>query len=162
LPRAWTGGFFDMLWGKEARKVLRGRIVTVGRAHAGLCLASAALALPGCAGPSSYAGISFDPGAADPVLQALARRAQAADKEAQLQLGIRFEEGLGVERSRRHARLLYAKAAADREQPTYSYHHRGPGQSLGFFAPAGASRREAGLEEAKRRLRRLNARGDSK
>jgi hypothetical protein len=55
------------------------------------------LALPlwACAN-GSYGGIPLVSGAASVELQDLARRAQAGDKHAQLELGIRFEEGRGV------------------------------------------------------------------
>lgn len=74
--------------------------------------ALAFLALSACA-PSEYMGISFKPGAAAPELQELARRARAGDKQAQFDLGIRFEEGNGVPRDRRQALKLYKQAAAD-------------------------------------------------
>jgi hypothetical protein len=45
---------------------------------------------------SNYMGISLAPGAAPTDVQHLAARAQAGDKQAQLELGERFEEGRGV------------------------------------------------------------------
>ncbi|HWT14049.1 MAG TPA: hypothetical protein VN231_14945 [Allosphingosinicella sp.] len=58
----------------------------------------------------SYAGISFAAGAADPELQSIARRAAGGDKQAQLDLGIRYEEGRGVERDPAMARRLYRRS----------------------------------------------------
>ncbi len=78
-----------------------------------LLVLSAHIALSACAAPSSYAGIPLSPGAADEDLQQLARRAQAGDKHAQLELGIRYEEGRGVPRDIRKAKRLYTIAAAD-------------------------------------------------
>ncbi len=62
---------------------------------------------------TSHVGISLAPGGADAELQGLARRAQAGNKHAQLQLGILFEEGRGVVRDLRRAERLYRLAATD-------------------------------------------------
>tara|TARA_R110001606_G_scaffold12369_2_gene54056 strand:+ start:25266 stop:25559 length:294 start_codon:yes stop_codon:yes gene_type:complete len=43
---------------------------------------------------------------------ALASEAQRGSRKAQLELGIRFEEGRGVERDLNKARKVYAKAAS--------------------------------------------------
>jgi TPR repeat protein len=87
----------------KRQRTLRGAAMRKGafqvRALRGFAAALLALAAPltlaACA-PTSYAGISLKPGAADPELQSLARRAQGGDKHAQLELGIRYEEGRGV------------------------------------------------------------------
>jgi Sel1 repeat len=68
--------------------------------------------LTSCAS-SSYAGISLASGAADPELQALARRARSGDKTAQLDLGVRYEEGRGVRPDPARALRLYRRAAND-------------------------------------------------
>lgn len=75
-------------------------------------IVAAALLTSGCAG-GSYMGVSLKPGAADPAVQALAARAQAGDKQAQLDLGIRFEDGAGVARDLDTAKKLYRQAASD-------------------------------------------------
>lgn len=80
------------------------------RVKKGACavLATCAAALLGaCAASTSYAGIPLAAGGADSDLQSLARRAQAGDKQAQLELGIRYEEGRGVEADPEAARRLY-------------------------------------------------------
>jgi TPR repeat protein len=57
--------------------------------------------------------ISFASAAADAELQDLARRARAGDPRAQLDLGIRYEEGIRLPVNRAHARKLYLAAARD-------------------------------------------------
>ena len=79
---------------------------------AALLALAAPLTLAACT-PTTYAGISLKPGAADPELQSLASRAQAGDKHAQLELGIRYEEGRGVSYDLERAEQLYRFAAAD-------------------------------------------------
>lgn len=69
--------------------------------------------LLGCAAPRSYMGISLEPGAAPAELQALAYRAQSGEKQAQLDLGIAFEEGTLVPVNIRSARKLYSRAASN-------------------------------------------------
>jgi len=77
------------------------------------CLFSGAtLAASGCV-PRSYVGISLIPGAAPADLQALAMLARDGDQDAQLKLGIRYEEGVGVHRDRTRAARLYMSAARD-------------------------------------------------
>ena len=75
-------------------------------------LLAAALLIGGCAS-QQYMGVSLKPGGADPAVQALAARASAGDKQAQLDLGIRFEEGAGVARDLTSAKKLYRQAASD-------------------------------------------------
>ncbi|MBJ7389741.1 MAG: sel1 repeat family protein [Sphingomonadaceae bacterium] len=75
-------------------------------------LMAAALLISGCAS-QQYMGVSLKPGGADPAVQALAARASTGDKQAQLDLGIRFEEGAGVARDLAAAKKLYRQAASD-------------------------------------------------
>lgn len=104
----------------------------------------------------SYAGIPFAAGRADADLQQLARRAWVGEKQAQLELGIRFEEGTGVVRDLRQARRLYEDAA------------RGSGGSRQAYMPGSDGARPStvtvstgpqiiGLAAAARRLERLKA-----
>lgn len=102
-------------------------------------------------------------------LTALARSAAANNKQAQFELGIRFEEGLGVPRDLSKARKLYRMAARDSisGQPIgfsdFSSNLIGQGEGgdtvqtdprLGRgTAPSQPSPR--GLPEAQERLRRL-------
>lgn len=76
-----------------------------------MLLLCAPLLASGCAS-GSYAGIPLAEGAADPALQGLAHRARAGDKQAQLELGIRYEEGRGVPADRLRAAQLYRQAAS--------------------------------------------------
>jgi hypothetical protein len=87
-------------------------------------------------------------------LQQLARQAQAGDKHAQLELGIRYEEGRGVPVDPKRAGRLYRLAASDR------------GGDIHVFSPPVGSNSSAtilsiqrpqqlGLLEAKVRLERL-------
>jgi len=112
-----------------------------------------------CTPPASFMGIRLAPGLASADLQNLAWRARAGDKKAQLDLGMRFEEGRGVPYNRRHALTLYERAAVD------------TGPSLAMFSPAvngkdsgqviyggRAAGAQKGLEEARIRHRRLRDR----
>jgi hypothetical protein len=120
----------------------------------------AASALAGCASePSRFQGISFSSAAHPPEVRALAQRAAEGDKAAQLELGIRFEEGRGVQASRRRAERLYWMAAS----------YSGGGRELDFFRPMRPGGRwhanpleggrfEPGLPEAKARLEALRQR----
>jgi TPR repeat protein len=108
----------------------------------------------------------------DVPLVALARLAAANDKQAQLELGIRFEEGIGVERDRDAARKLYRMAARDSSSGTpigfqnYSGNLLDPAGAMDNpandprnargLAPAWTSPR--GLPEARARLAALEAR----
>jgi TPR repeat protein len=76
-----------------------------------LAPAVALLLAAGCA-DRDYQGISFAQGAAASELQSLAQRARGGDKHAQLELGIRFEAGLGVPVDWARAERLYGLAAA--------------------------------------------------
>lgn len=131
------------------------------RVKNGACAALAACAaalLAGCAASTTYAGIPLTAGAADPEIQSLARRARAGDKHAQLDLGIRYEEGLGIGRDVRRALRLYRAAA--RTTGGRSVLHIPPAGGKGGVAtiPVSTGRRVEGLTEARYRLLLLNHR----
>lgn len=86
-------------------------------------------------------------------LTSLARRARAGDKQAQLELGIRFEEGLGVVRDLEKAKMLYTAAAADVPIKHTIYIPEG-GAVKAETTYAGTER---GLVEANERLNLLTA-----
>lgn len=125
-------------------------------AVAALILLSAPPLLAGCS-TSSYADIPLAPGAADSELRTLAIRAQAGDKQAQLDLGIRYEEGRGVRTDLRRARRLYAQAARDSGGPIFVYTPP-VGRAPGGLMRLEQGPRVSGLEAAKRRLSKLDAR----
>jgi len=84
----------------------------------------------------------------------LARRAQAGDKQAQLELGIRFEEGRGVKRNLKKAEKLYRLAASDSLNEVAFYQPKIgsiPAQSLKLKAGS----KNDGLHEARERLKCL-------
>lgn len=116
--------------------------------------ALAILALSACAS-SEYMGISLKPGAAAAELQELARRAQAGDKQAQLELGIRYEEGRGVARDIAKARSLYRLAAADSGGPVWVYVPSVVAGQQGRVAQVGERPGQRGLVQAKLRLEAL-------
>jgi hypothetical protein len=113
--------------------------------------------LGGCAASSSYAGISFKPGAAEPALQELARSAQAGSKQAQLELGIRYEEGRGLQLNLFRARKLY-RAAASATGGRQMLHIPSANGGAVRSIPVSAGPRVEGLIEARDRLRRLDHR----
>lgn len=120
-----------------------------------LILLSAAPVLAGCS-TDSYVGIPLAPGAVDSELRSLAIRAQAGDKQAQLELGIRYEEGRGVRTDLRRARRLYAVAARDSGGSLLVYTPP-VGQAPGGLTRLEQGPRVGGLEAAKRRLSKLDA-----
>jgi hypothetical protein len=127
-----------------------------GGVSAVLLVLSTPLALSACAAASSYAGIPLAPGAADEDLQQLARRARAGDKQAQLELGVRYEEGRGVPPDLKRARALYQSAASGsggRQLVVV------PGSSSGSrptVVPISTGPRSPGISEAITRLKRLS------
>lgn len=118
-----------------------------------LLIGLALLGASACA-RSSYMGISLIPGAAAPEVQALAQRAMAGDKQAQLDLGIRFEEGKGVPQDTARAVKLYQQAASDSGGTIWVYAPSPGGGAPARVLPMGKGPRQAGLDEAKARLQK--------
>jgi hypothetical protein len=104
---------------------------------------------------SSYAGIALTGAAADPELQALARRARDGDRHAQLELGIRYEEGRGVPADLARAEQLYRRAAAGADDSRMVYVPGGNGRAGSWTILSGGAR-SGGLEQASLRLLALN------
>ena len=102
----------------------------------------------------TYLGIPLSAGLADPGLQQLAARAQSGDKQAQLALGIAFEEGRGVTPNRSRAIFLYRHAAKDSPSTLWVYAPSpgggAPARVLPFDKPF-----SPGLPEARLRLDRM-------
>jgi hypothetical protein len=97
-------------------------------------------------------GISFLPGAAASDLQDLARRAQAGDKQAQLDLGIAYEEGNGLPKDSKRARSLYRSAATTSGGTIYVYQPPVKKGGRGGVVPVNVGPVVRGLEAAKLRL----------
>lgn len=106
---------------------------------------------------NSYAGIALAAGAADPELQGLARRAQAGDRQAQLELGIRHQEGRGVPLDLERAAQLYRRAAASGDNSRLAYVPGTGGRPASWTILSSGGRSE-GLEEASLRLLALEPR----
>jgi len=114
-------------------------------------LLAAALLIGGCAS-QQYMGVSLKPGGADPAVQALAARASSGDKQAQLDLGIRFEEGTGVARDLTAAKKLYRQAASDSGGTIWVYTPPVGNGTSGRVVSMDIQPRNAGLRNARSRL----------
>lgn len=119
--------------------------------------AAVALALAGC-GSGRLTAVPLEPGAAPPLLQALARLADSGDKQAQLALGIFYEEGRAVPQDWDRAERLYARAATRTGGVVYVYSAPVTKGGSGSVIPVNTGQRREGLPEAKRRLERLKLR----
>jgi hypothetical protein len=127
-------------------------------AAAALLLMCAATLASGC-NANSYAGIPLAAGAADPELQDLARRARSGEERAQLELGIRFEEGRGVPVDLRRARRLYFDAATRRTRSAEIYIPTPGSATSSIVRTLPGDLQFSGLEEALVRWHRLMPRG---
>lgn len=126
------------------------------------CLAGAmAVLLSACVG-NSYMGIPLVSGQANPELQQLAARARAGDKQAQFELGIRFEQGNGVPQDKARAIKLYEQAASDSGGTMWVYSPSPGGGAPARVMPVDKGAREPGLEEAKKKLSAMDQRRNDK
>jgi hypothetical protein len=123
-----------------------------------ILIAALALALAGCGAPSSFQGIGFAAGAASTEIQTLAQRAAAGDKWAQLELGIRFEEGRGVPVSWDRAARLYRMAAETTGGTIMVYVPPVTPGRTGRVMPLSSGPRMVGLAQARDRLEALRKR----
>ena len=123
------------------------------KAKGAAILISAVIELAGCVAPSRYMGISLKPGTADAAIQQQARHAMAGDKQAQLDVGIRFEEGAGVARDITAAKKLYRQAASDSGGTIWVYTPPVGNGTSGRVIPVQSGAKQYGLSEAGRRLR---------
>jgi hypothetical protein len=83
--------------------------------------------------------------------------ADGGDKRAQLELGIRYEEGRGVAADERRAARFYARAGRTEQIPNYVYSPPVGSEKAGRVVPIGPPRTIPGLAEARERLARLRA-----
>jgi hypothetical protein len=104
-------------------------------------------------------GIGLAPGAAPAGIQVLAKRARAGDKQAQLDLGIAFDEGREIAQDCRRARKLYRLAATASGGTIFVYQPPARKGGRGMVVPVNMGPRVAGLEEARRRLKTLDSNG---
>jgi TPR repeat protein len=126
--------------------------------HSVASAATALLALAACnATPDRYQGISLFEGNVDEPLRAVAVRAAAGDKSAQLDLGIRFETGDGVPIDLRRAERLYRLAAATSGDVRDVYFPSVLMKTPGKVLPRSQAPR-FGLPEAQARLEALRER----
>jgi len=129
-----------------------GRIARRIAARCAFALSAATLLTTGACATHHYMGISMIPGEAAPDVQALAQRAQAGDKQAQLDLGIRFEEGAGVPQDAGRAMKLYRQAASDSGGRIWVYTPEPGNGAKGRVVPVDRGPKQTGLDEAKKRL----------
>lgn len=118
----------------------------------------AAFGLTAACASNPYAGVSLEPGAADPELQDEIRRAMAGDKYAQLSLGVRYETGDGVSVDYKKARQFYHQAAGDSSGVIWIYMPPTNKNDRGRVHPVSYGKKEQGLIEAKSKLKNLKFR----
>ena len=111
-----------------------------------------------CVGPVKASPALFDSRSLPPELQALAERARGGDQQAQLELGIAYEEGRGVAADRKQARKLYRMAAKDNPGTQWVYMPSPGGGAPAMVMPVRTGVPRAGLDEAKRRLQAMGDR----
>lgn len=109
-----------------------------------------------CAARTSYMGISLRPGEAPADVQALAQRARGGDKQAQLELGIAFEEGREVFRDLGKARALYRLASTD-SRAVWVYTPSPGNGAPSRVESVDVGTHQHGLQEAKSRLERISS-----
>jgi hypothetical protein len=103
--------------------------------------------------PFRQSETASEAGVRDLQLALVESRAAAGDRRAQLELGIRYEEGRGVERNLKRARQLYSHAAADSGGPVWTYIPSvGKGRTSRTVMVSNVPKTR-GLAEAKERLR---------
>jgi TPR repeat protein len=118
-------------------------------------LASASLALSAC---TTTSDVFLLPAGSGPEMAELAARAEAGDKQAQFDLGMRFETGDGVPINPKRARQLYTLAASDSGGPVWAYSPP-VGDRPGTMVQVRNTPIVQGLPEAERRLYLMKQRG---
>lgn len=126
--------------------------VSLSRKFGLMALPCVAAPLVACAAPSSYMGISLDSTTIDAAIQRQAWLAMSGDKQAQLDLGVRFEQGLGVERDLNKAKKLYRQAASDSGGTIWVYSPPVGNGTSGRVIPVNSGTKQGGLAEARARL----------
>jgi hypothetical protein len=117
------------------------------------CLALALiLTLTACAAPTHYMGLDLASPATPDSLRNLASRAMTGDKQAQLDLGIAFEEGQGVPKDWNKAKKLYRMAAATSGGTIWVYQPGVGNGTRGGVVPIDLGPVQFGIENAKEHL----------
>lgn len=111
-----------------------------------------------CSSNREYFGIELNYSGPPTEVQQLAQLAATGDKQAQLQLGVHFEEGEGVEQSYRTARELYSLAAEPIGGVIYVYRASITEDDAVSIATIDLGPRVSGLSEAARRISELDRR----
>jgi hypothetical protein len=96
----------------------------------------------------------------DNEVTALAARAEGGDKQAQLELGIRFEEGRGLHINLKQAERWYRRAATTKGGTKMVYIPSSRPGGAAMTVPVDQGPLVTGLPEAELRLRRLRERRD--
>lgn len=109
----------------------------------------AAVLLTSACASRSYMGVSLKPGGADPAVQALAARASTGDKQAQLDLGIRFLNGQGITADENRACNLFRLSASDSGGPLWIYTPSPGGGAPARVVPVQNAMPTAGLASAR-------------
>lgn len=125
----------------------------------GFLSAALTLAIASVAGAASNARLELSgsqQGSRSP--QELEAAVRKGDKEAALELGIRYEEGVGVPRDERKAISLYRRAARTEVRRTSVYSPPVGSERYGRAVEAGQPQITPGIPEAADRLRRLQGR----
>ena len=129
---------------------------TNAKLHGLSVLLAAALLTSACAS-HSYMGVSLKPGGADPAVQALAARASTGDKQAQLDLGIRFLNGQGMAPDERRACDLFRLSASDTSGQLWIYTPSPGGGAPARVLPVQNATPSAGLVAARAWLERCTS-----
>jgi len=121
-----------------------------------MMVTAAALALGGCLFPTGFHAVTDALQQPNAEIRRLGRAAMGGDKQAQLELGIRYEEGVGVPVDLAAAESLYRMAAEPVSGTIYIY-TPGVGRSPGGVTPVTLGPDTPGLGEAAKRRERLRS-----
>lgn len=114
-----------------------------------------AMLAAGCASTLGWSSLKLDVASMPAELRPLAEKAQAGDKQAQLALGVAYEEGRGVPEDRERARMLYRMAAQDEPGTQWVYAPSPGGGAPAMVMPIKSGVPQMGLKEAGRRLKAM-------
>lgn len=110
---------------------------------------------------STYMGVALEAGLQSEI-QVLAYRARAGSKEAQFELGMRFEAGDGVPQNRARAIRLFKQAAKDSGGAVWIYVPSPGNGAPSRVIPVDTGSRQMGLREARKKLETVDQRQKKK